>query len=82
MMRNDVEMMGTMMQRGTYITKGGYTAHVWDYGKNMLDESCWRGTIKGQGFCTWDDDGKDLAGYESCDLVLEDAVEATHQEGE
>lgn len=57
------------IQEGIYHTKGGYVAHVWNRGKNILDQDCWRGTIEGIGMSTWNDEGKDLSGSESLDLT-------------
>jgi hypothetical protein len=54
---------------GKYKTVDGENASVWDWGQNMLQEWCYRGTIQGQGFCTWDKDGKDLDG--NSHLVLQ-----------
>lgn len=55
---------------GQYQTAVGNMASVWSWGQNVLGEWCYLGTIRDQGFCTWDKDGKDLAQHGD-DLVLE-----------
>jgi len=52
------------IEPGAYITETGTIAWVWDWGKNLLGEECWRGTIKNVGFITWDQDGRALVGDE------------------
>lgn len=54
---------------GSYTTRDGKKAYIYNIGKNMLEQECWVGTIEGIGFNTWDKDGKDLSGYSDLDLV-------------
>jgi len=54
-----------------YRTRGGWEAHVSDWGKNLMGEECWRGTELGIGLAAWDAAGKSLSGDERSDLVLE-----------
>lgn len=60
---------------GHYQTVGGYSAYVWEYGKNLLKEDCWLGTVKGVGTVAWDNQGHTLGRDEEdvseLDLVLE-----------
>jgi len=58
---------------GQYLTARGKTVYIYDWGKNMLGEWCYRGTVKGEGFGVWDKNGRSLAGndcllLESCNI--------------
>jgi hypothetical protein len=59
------------LRPGTYRTRDGSTAHVWEYGKNALGEDCWLGTVEGVGFGSWDSQGRDRAGSSSLDIIPE-----------
>lgn len=57
------------IKEGSYLTRDGTHASVWAWGKNMLGEECWTGTVKGGGFNCWDTEGRDISGTTEWDLV-------------
>ena len=68
------------IKAGTYQTERGKTAHVYGWGQNMLGEWCYRGTVKGEGFCCWDRHGLALSGHDRLILSkdVDEAVVARH----
>jgi hypothetical protein len=61
---------GMNISPGTYRTRNGYTAYVWEKKHDTeSDKLLWLGTIKNAGISSWNTEGKDFYGYAGFDLI-------------
>lgn len=60
------------LERGTYKTRNGSTAHIWEWHK---DRQLWRGTVEGGGLNEWREDGRDYYGTREWDIIEDEKQE-------